>query len=495
MYNKANIENKLRQLFLRHDLSQSRLGANCKKSELCGAYAENCVCDFSPDCHYAHGFDQIVPREYEKSKYKVLHCNNFAQRCKYLTRCMYCHQEQAYVVSPEIRVLYSDCEGVYRIVKDVPGDRVSVFSFPKIKQPERDSFYMQYVSYLEAVLQNFRPVDPASLRSKRKSHMGYKKSHFKSPFKSPRNHSRNMHATPEKRFNTTKIQRKSPGPNSIMEKKSPGQFLRSREKKAVANKFVEVSGPIFMNSLDQRNSESPPRDGFETVCDQFEKLSMSPDRLIFGSSGGSGTTTSSPASPKGSTERDLPRDNNQNTNKDGDAKFVYCTPPSSPPPMGQMKFVMPNFERNPYFPASGNDQFFSSNDLRRNSSSYGSSSTSVLSALSNTTFEDYHRDEAIRSSSPPRNLKEDNKEVDLLNQTLSLTIGGFNGRSDQVSQLKEGSRRLINPVFRPVSHFGEVGPKSKNSTPDTKKASITQECRSLPLSNVLTFKQPNFSYL
>ena len=67
------------------------------KTEICRTHLTTGQCQFGLSCQYAHGFDELRPREYD-SKYKTELCKRYhtlgASGCKFGARCKFLHDEQ-----------------------------------------------------------------------------------------------------------------------------------------------------------------------------------------------------------------------------------------------------------------------------------------------------------------------------------------------------------------------------------------------------------------
>jgi butyrate response factor 1 len=64
------------------------------KTEMCTLYRDTGACPFAAGCHYAHGVEEIRPRNFGP-RYKTELCQNYhlARMCRFGTRCRFIHDE------------------------------------------------------------------------------------------------------------------------------------------------------------------------------------------------------------------------------------------------------------------------------------------------------------------------------------------------------------------------------------------------------------------
>eukprot|EP00494_Astrolonche_serrata_P030681 UN30949 len=136
----------LMELFASKKCPRSKIAP--KKSEMCESWLAGEPCSFHPNCHYAHGMEEIYPRTFDKSIYKTRACTNMVD-CRYKTRCCYCHDDICYVVNEKLKVLHSTKENVYRVIIDSTPTTVSVLTFHQVESLQMDPMSMKYTRLFE----------------------------------------------------------------------------------------------------------------------------------------------------------------------------------------------------------------------------------------------------------------------------------------------------------------------------------------------------------
>lgn len=91
------------------------------KTELCTAFKETGTCAYGDQCQFAHGLEEMRPRDFKHLKYKTRPCKNFQanHECRFGSRCRFLHDEQRLPVKPGVTCLYSPADNLLRFEYDV----------------------------------------------------------------------------------------------------------------------------------------------------------------------------------------------------------------------------------------------------------------------------------------------------------------------------------------------------------------------------------------
>jgi hypothetical protein len=88
------------------------------KTELCKSYLSGRKCRYGRQCRFAHGMQDLRPRDISTANYKSQVCQNWEKTgsCPFGVRCRFLHDEQRVYLTPEIYYLLSWSEHYVRLI-------------------------------------------------------------------------------------------------------------------------------------------------------------------------------------------------------------------------------------------------------------------------------------------------------------------------------------------------------------------------------------------
>lgn len=137
--------------------TSEQFAANTYKTELCRSFKQSATCVYDASCLFAHGVDELRPRDFGNLKYKTLLCKNFHRPggvCHFGSRCRFIHDEQRFHISSNLSCLVSPSDNLVRLeTHSALFARQSVGSSSEVRSPEEPG-------YDPSVSLNFNPEPP-----------------------------------------------------------------------------------------------------------------------------------------------------------------------------------------------------------------------------------------------------------------------------------------------------------------------------------------------
>jgi len=110
-----------------------------RRTEICRSVLQPFKsCKFS-ECLFAHSISELRPRVYDKGAFKKTKCLKYDGVCGYGRRCLYCHDEKIYEISPSVKLMFSETERLFRIVHDQGDGTVATYALESDANYQEDS--------------------------------------------------------------------------------------------------------------------------------------------------------------------------------------------------------------------------------------------------------------------------------------------------------------------------------------------------------------------